>query len=56
MQGLFLFFRFSLHINLISICFDVSYFQYECYQGFATEECLLREGGVMCPLGCGEGI
>ncbi|KAK2139472.1 hypothetical protein LSH36_1768g00015 [Paralvinella palmiformis] len=31
--------------------------QYERYQRFATEEFLLREGGVMCPApGCGEGI
>ena len=47
----------ELRTNLISIFFDVSYFQYERYQRFATEEFLLREGGVMCPApGCGEGI
>ncbi|KAK2550233.1 E3 ubiquitin-protein ligase parkin [Acropora cervicornis] len=31
--------------------------QYNRYQRFATEECLLREGGVLCPrAGCGMGL
>lgn len=31
--------------------------QYELYQRFATEECVLHAGGVLCPQpGCGEGI
>lgn len=31
--------------------------QYERYQRFAAEECLLQEGGVLCPRpGCGAGI
>ncbi len=31
--------------------------QYEMYQKFATEECVLKAGGVLCPQpGCGEGI
>lgn len=31
--------------------------QYEMYQRFATEECVLKAGGVLCPQpGCGDGI
>lgn len=32
-------------------------FQYDQYQKFATEEYILRSGGVLCPQpGCGMGI
>ena len=31
--------------------------QYERYKGFAAEECLLKDGGVLCPgRGCGMGL
>lgn len=32
-------------------------FQYDRYHRFATEECVLRSGGVLCPgRGCGTGL
>lgn len=39
----------------LSLC--VCVYQYERYQQYAAEECLLQMGGVLCPApGCGAGL
>ncbi len=41
-----------VYVNPIGLCI-----QYSKYQKFATEECILQMGGLLCPnRGCGEGL
>lgn len=47
--------KYIFHYDKITVIMIV--FQYAQYQRFATEEYVLRSGGVLCPQpGCGMGI
>ena len=52
-----LYYKFCIVCGAILFPFFSYFIQYARYKQFAAEECLLQNGGVMCPTpGCGAGI